>query len=66
MEPTPAYFQASKKLHNSDMFRNCWYPEYDVCLSRAARKDLLLDCKTCFNKDKIVDEFSFWVKDGVR
>jgi hypothetical protein len=66
MEPTPAYFHASKKTHNSDTFRNCWCPEYDLCLSRAARKDLLLDCNACLYKDEIVDEFSFWVKRDAR
>jgi hypothetical protein len=61
MEPTPSYFQISKKTKIADTFRNCWCPHYDLCLSQAARKDVLLDCKACLFKDMVVDDFSCWL-----
>lgn len=61
MEPTPSYFQIGKKTKIADFFRNCRCPHYDLCLNRAAHKDLLLDCKACWFKDHIVDEFTRWL-----
>jgi hypothetical protein len=62
MERSPLYLRPSKKTNCSDLFRNCWCPNYDTCLNKAAREDLFLDCGACLFKDNIVEEFAISIK----
>jgi len=63
MEPSPLYFKPGKKTNSRQFFRNCWCPDYDRCMNRAAREDLFLDCTGCFSKDNVMEIFLPFLKD---
>ncbi|MFH0731267.1 MAG: hypothetical protein V2B19_33595 [Pseudomonadota bacterium] len=46
-----------EKLDVKETIRNIWCPEYDACLSRAARKNLPFDCRECEFRHKQITEF---------
>ena len=58
MECEPRYFRPGKKNNGTLFFRNCWCPNYDTCLDKAAREDLFLDCTICLYRDQIIEDFS--------
>ncbi|MEJ2040252.1 MAG: hypothetical protein P8X55_15170 [Desulfosarcinaceae bacterium] len=61
MDRSPLYYRPGKKTNGSELFRNCWCPDYDTCLEKAAREDLFLDCTLCLHRDNIVEEFAIIV-----
>ena len=61
MDCSPLYHRPGKKINASNMFRNCWCQNYDICLDKAAREDLFLDCTLCLYRDNVVEEFSIIV-----
>jgi hypothetical protein len=64
MEPSPLFFKPGKKIHNSQFFRNYWCSDYDLCLSRAAKDDLFLDCTQCFMRNDMEDLFLPFLKNS--
>ena len=61
MERTPLFSSGGKQICNTDFFRNHWCSHYDICLNRAAREDLFLDCTQCDYKDDVIEEFSLLI-----
>ena len=61
MERSPLYLRPCKKNNGNGLFRNCWCPNYNTCLDKAAREDLFLDCTLCLYRDNVVEEFSIIV-----
>lgn len=58
MEPSPFFCSGGKQINSTDFYRNPWCSHYDVCLNRAAREDLYLDCTQCDFKDNVIEGFS--------
>jgi len=58
MRGTPVYYLPSKRISNTEFFRNYWCSEYEVCLNTAARDDLYLDCAQCQLRDTILEDFA--------
>ncbi len=57
MDRTPSYHRPGKRQPNHLFFRNYCCPHYDLCLDKAAREDLFLDCTYCDYRDNASDRF---------